>query len=529
MLRSRIKPVLTLFAAGLVVLIISACDAESSKPTALIVSPPSGSQYTEGEEVAVQSASADATGVTRVELIVDDEVVRTNASPVPSGQSWLNLTQTWNATPGTHTIVVRAHNVTGAMSDSAAVTVRVQAAGAATPSASSAAAVSSSSASSAALSSASSESSSSASSAASSAPPSSSASASRVASAPECTNNAAFVADVTIPDGTSVNAGQVFNKTWRMANNGTCTWGAGYRLVLVAGEAMTTSTVIPVPVTAPGATVNLTVPMRAPAPPGSHTGQWRLRASNGSLFGESVSVKINVPAPPASPSPAASRSATPVSSSSSSAAPSATPAPATCSGSPTIQSFSVISPTINQASSTILEWGAVTNADAAYIEPGIGGVGTPGSVTIAPASTTTYTLTAHCGANRSTKQVTVTVSVLPTPAVSTTPGTPQTPLIVSSVQAEVLYQSHCSNPSPHDTLFIGYITTSAAGTVKYKWVTSDGQSTPVTDLVFERAETDSVVHSHSFSGSGWAQLQVIAPNAKNSNQASFSKPCGSPP
>lgn len=74
MSRSRIKPVLTILVAGLVVLIVSACSAAAGKPSVQIVSPPTGSQFQEGEPVAIQSASTDAVGVTRVELIVDNQV-----------------------------------------------------------------------------------------------------------------------------------------------------------------------------------------------------------------------------------------------------------------------------------------------------------------------------------------------------------------------------------------------------------------------------------------------------------------------
>jgi hypothetical protein len=44
-------------------------------------------------------------------------------------------------------------------------------------------------------------------------------------STPEgCTDIAAFVADVTIPDNTVMAPNQPFTKTWRLRNDGTCTW-----------------------------------------------------------------------------------------------------------------------------------------------------------------------------------------------------------------------------------------------------------------------------------------------------------------
>src|SRR5512147_319374 len=51
---------------------------------------------------------------------------------------------------------------------------------------------------------------------------------SRPTNAPDCTNSAAFVTDVTIPDNTNVAGGTTFTKTWRVSNTGTCVWGADY-------------------------------------------------------------------------------------------------------------------------------------------------------------------------------------------------------------------------------------------------------------------------------------------------------------
>ncbi len=100
-------------------------------------------------------------------------------------------------------------------------------------------------------------------------------------------NRATFVADVTVPDGTAINPGSTFKKTWRLQNSGTCTWTSGYSVVYVAGERMgaaesesiTTSSV------APGGTVDVTVDLTAPTTAGSHTAYFRLRSADGLQFG----------------------------------------------------------------------------------------------------------------------------------------------------------------------------------------------------------------------------------------------------
>lgn len=95
----------------------------ANKPNVSITSPPSGSQFQEGQDVAVQSISTDAKGIVRVELIVDGTPVRTDTAPSP--QDKFTLVQTWKATQGTHTLSVRAYNTANVASDPAAISVTV--------------------------------------------------------------------------------------------------------------------------------------------------------------------------------------------------------------------------------------------------------------------------------------------------------------------------------------------------------------------------------------------------------------------
>lgn len=125
------------------------------------------------------------------------------------------------------------------------------------------------------------------------------------ATASACTNAATFVADVTIPDGTQLVAGSDFTKTWRIQNNGTCTWDGRYYLVHAGGSTLSAvAEIIQLPATvAPGQTVDLTVQMRAPVTPGSYQSDWKLQSPQGAFFGVGRSgsplwVKINVTAVP---------------------------------------------------------------------------------------------------------------------------------------------------------------------------------------------------------------------------------------
>jgi hypothetical protein len=107
-------------------------------------------------------------------------------------------------------------------------------------------------------------------------------------------DNAAYVSDVTIPDGTVMAPGQTFTKTWKIKNTGTCTWTTAYKLAFVSGNAMGgVSTALTASV-APGGTIDISVALKAPSSAGSVTGYWRLKNAAGTGLGEQVSVVISV-------------------------------------------------------------------------------------------------------------------------------------------------------------------------------------------------------------------------------------------
>jgi hypothetical protein len=91
------------------------------------------------------------------------------------------------------------------------------------------------------------------------------------------------------------------------------------------------------------------------------------------------------------------------------------PQPPVCPGPPVIASFVANPSTITAGQSSTLSWGAVTNATSAVIDPDIGGVPTPGSSTVSPGTTRTYTLTATGCGGTVRKQVTIVVNPAPPP------------------------------------------------------------------------------------------------------------------
>lgn len=95
-----------------------------------------------------------------------------------------------------------------------------------------------------------------------------------------------FIKDVTIPDGTRLSQGEVFTKTWRLKNRGTCTWTPDYMLVFTSGDSMGNTTAMRLPgYVAPGQSVDVSITLSAPNKRGHYVGYWMLRSPSGVLFG----------------------------------------------------------------------------------------------------------------------------------------------------------------------------------------------------------------------------------------------------
>ncbi len=109
-----------------------------------------------------------------------------------------------------------------------------------------------------------------------------------------CTNNASFISDITIPDNTVLTASSNFTKIWRVSNTGTCDW-VGYQLVHASDDLLSASSPQAIPMVTSGSNGDLSVDMTAPASPGTYTSSWRIRASDGTIFGPTLTVVIVIP------------------------------------------------------------------------------------------------------------------------------------------------------------------------------------------------------------------------------------------
>jgi hypothetical protein len=92
--------------------------------------------------------------------------------------------------------------------------------------------------------------------------------------------------DVTIPDDTEMEPGQAFTKTWRLVNNGTCTWTTDYKVALFSGDSMGAQASVALPQeVAPGGSVDISVDLVAPLEAGEYQGNWKLRNESDEWFG----------------------------------------------------------------------------------------------------------------------------------------------------------------------------------------------------------------------------------------------------
>ena len=92
--------------------------------------------------------------------------------------------------------------------------------------------------------------------------------------------------DVTIPDDTILAPGETFSKTWRLENDGSCTWSRAYTVVFFSGNSLNAyQTQALTGEVQPGQEIDITVDMQAPTAPGVYQSNWMLSDPEGNLFG----------------------------------------------------------------------------------------------------------------------------------------------------------------------------------------------------------------------------------------------------
>jgi len=113
-------------------------------------------------------------------------------------------------------------------------------------------------------------------------------------------DNMAYVDDVTIPDNSPVAPGSKFVKTWKVRNNGQCTWTTSYRLIY--GWAANWPEIVQAPpgyvvltkAVEPGAEYEVSVTLTAPVKSGVYLAAFRLQNDKGYNFGTILFVQFQV-------------------------------------------------------------------------------------------------------------------------------------------------------------------------------------------------------------------------------------------
>ncbi len=99
-------------------------------------------------------------------------------------------------------------------------------------------------------------------------------------------DSAQFISDLTAPDGAVFAPGAAFTKTWRLMNNGTCTWTQAYNLVFAGGDAIGAPLSVKLPFgVPPGQMADISVNLIAPTTSGHFKGLWKLSNASGVQFG----------------------------------------------------------------------------------------------------------------------------------------------------------------------------------------------------------------------------------------------------
>lgn len=92
--------------------------------------------------------------------------------------------------------------------------------------------------------------------------------------------------DLTISDGSKLEPGEFFTKTWRLVNTGTCQWTQNYAVVWLYGNLTIPRNIKYLNDTvSPGESIDIEVEMTAPSQTGEYLSYWKLQSVNGEKFG----------------------------------------------------------------------------------------------------------------------------------------------------------------------------------------------------------------------------------------------------
>lgn len=114
---------------------------------------------------------------------------------------------------------------------------------------------------------------------------------------PSCTNGLWFLGDLSIPDGTVVQPGEMLDKRWEVKNSGTCNWDERYQVRLIAGPGMGVPVQQSLVPALSGTKTMIRMVFIAPEEPGNHRSAWQAYDPQENAFGDPFFIDIIVEAP----------------------------------------------------------------------------------------------------------------------------------------------------------------------------------------------------------------------------------------
>lgn len=125
----------TFFSLGIILLGLTlACGTTSDEPSAVsrsegrvqIFSPAAEQRFMLGREILIQSTSVDNEGIQRVELLINQQVIRADENPEPIANAPFIISQAWKPrAPGAYIIQVRAYNISQKVWQSEPITAQI--------------------------------------------------------------------------------------------------------------------------------------------------------------------------------------------------------------------------------------------------------------------------------------------------------------------------------------------------------------------------------------------------------------------
>lgn len=109
-----------------------------------------------------------------------------------------------------------------------------------------------------------------------------------------CSDGLLFIQDLTIPDGTQVQPGELLDKRWEVENSGSCNWDNNYRVRLIAGPAMGASEELALYPARSGTRAIIRMIFTAPIEPDRYRSAWQAYNSQEEPFGDPFFIEINV-------------------------------------------------------------------------------------------------------------------------------------------------------------------------------------------------------------------------------------------